>query len=173
MTNTSPEAVKELINRWNRLATETKEPTMYRVDHPHGKTWMADFLIETAEQTIELFTALSEQVQAPLPEDVEMACEFLRYWKPQAGARAADLIERLWRDCAMWERAANYWKDNWDDRQQRIEALESALRDYVHHKENCGYWSGDNWIEDGDFYSKFPQHRNLIESLRTEGGKDE
>ena len=47
---------KDAIERLERIAVETKGPTMYRVDAPDGKEWMwmDEFLIETSEGALEL-----------------------------------------------------------------------------------------------------------------------
>ena len=74
---------KELIERWQRIATETKEPTMYRLDSPDSKMWMADFLIETAEASIE---ALSDQwipVSERLPEYSELVLVYSPGFSPE------------------------------------------------------------------------------------------
>ena len=121
--------MNDLIERWKRIATETKEPTMYRVNVPDGKSWMADFLIETAEASI---AALSPV----LPEDVQEMIDSLRSdgrFNPNF-LPIADLIERLARENASLH--ASMCNDpTYAGLQQRIEELGQVIaRNHEHAK---------------------------------------
>ena len=61
----------------------------------------------------------------PLPGEIATVAGVLR---KHAFHVEADLIKRLARDSAMWEKAAHYWKDNHADQQQRNVELETNLK---------------------------------------------